>query len=242
MDKFTIERKEGNFVMMYKEPIMNKSLSLKARGLLYTIMSFPPSWEFSIKGIVSLTKEGQSAIYSTISELIEQGYCERRYLYENGKRIGADYSFADFPKFSKVEDLNQENLNLENLNLENPTQYNNKENKEIKLSKEEVLEDKRNKFREACQKYVPEYGQKMVDDFVHYWCEANGSKLRCEIAKQKTGCFEIKRRMATWASKSYNNAPVLFGAPSTPQVARVKKTKWEEMGMTEEEYNRFIKG
>lgn len=110
------------------------------------------------------------------------------------------------------------------------------------ISIEEVLADKREKFRACCEKYVPTYGRKMVEDFCNYWCEANGSKLKCEIAKQKTGCFEIGRRIANWASKPYNNNNWGYTPAPAPMPQKPKKTKWEEMGLTEEEYNKFIKG
>lgn len=224
--------------MVYKTPFQDKELSLKARGLLITIMAFPSDWEFSINGLVKVLKEGKSSIYNTINELIDRGYCKRENKQDtNGRMLGVDYCFAEYPKFASVDGSNPL---PENRDTDNQPQYKKEDNKINKQTIEEVLAEKRGKFRECCQKYIPAYGQKMVDDFINYWCEANGSRLRCEIAKQKSGCFEIGRRLATWASKSYNNGGYI--PASTPQPQRVKKTKWEEMGITEEEYNRLFKG
>src|SRR5574344_3135972 len=92
MDRFTIDRKEGNFVMIYKDPFKDNDLSLKAKGLIATVMAFPPNRDFSIGGLASMLKEGKSAIYSAIDELISCGYCNRDYLYDNGKRVGVNRS------------------------------------------------------------------------------------------------------------------------------------------------------
>ena len=62
MEIFTIDRKEGDFITIYKEPFRNKALSLKARGLLATLLALGPRWQFSVKGISSILKERRDAI------------------------------------------------------------------------------------------------------------------------------------------------------------------------------------
>lgn len=49
-------------------------------------------------------------------------------------------------------------------------------------------------FREQADKFVPEYGRKMIDAFCDYWTEFGGKKMRFE--KEKT--WELKRRLQTW--------------------------------------------
>lgn len=87
-------------------------------------------------------------------------------------------------------------------------------------------------MKERCEPFVAQYGRQMVDAFVSYWGEANGNRLRCEIAKQKSGAFEISRRLATWASKEYNQPR----KPVTPASAPSGRPIWESLGMTREQY------
>lgn len=113
-----------------------------------------------------------------------------------------------------------------------------KDNIERKLTDEEIIQAKRDSLRKACEPYVDKYGQKMIDDFVFYWGEASGKNLKWEISKKKSGCFEISRRLATWANNNRNS-----GSNPTPRTAAAplpKKKIWEEMGVTEEYYRTVI--
>ena len=100
------------------------------------------------------------------------------------------------------------------------------------------LEEKRKAFADKCEAYVPQYGRKMVDDFVRYWTEANGSKLKCEIARQRSGAFEISRRLATWAGKEYNKPSQ--PTPQRPVTPKSGKTPWEALGLTYEQYQEVV--
>ena len=93
------------------------------------------------------------------------------------------------------------------------------------------VEEKRAILREKCEPYVAQYGRPMIEAFLNYWGEANGNEIRCEVAKRKSGAFEIARRLATWASKDYNQTPAQPAQPSRP-----KKEIWEELGITREQY------
>ena len=49
--------------------LRDKSLSLKAVGLLSKMLSFNDGWKFSTKGLSAICKEGPDAILSALSEL-----------------------------------------------------------------------------------------------------------------------------------------------------------------------------
>ena len=53
-------------------------LSLPGRGLLGTILSLPPNWTFSVRGLTSICREGESCIRSTLKELEQLGYLTRK--------------------------------------------------------------------------------------------------------------------------------------------------------------------
>lgn len=141
MDVIKVSKTEGNFVMMYNGVFREKDLSLRAKGMLATIMSLPPSWDFSIKGLSCILKEGRDAIYSTINELIEKSYCVRYEIKDNGKIKGTEYHFCE-----KSGDLGTfqpypEKPYTESPDTENPTQYNIQVNKSEKSN----IEEKTNK-------------------------------------------------------------------------------------------------
>lgn len=97
MDIIKIERTEGDFVQMYNAPFRDKSLSLKARGLLATIMSLPSSWDFSVRGLATILKEQRKAIYTAINELIGAGYCQREQTRSGNGFGDMVYTFFETP-------------------------------------------------------------------------------------------------------------------------------------------------
>lgn len=52
-------------------------VSGRARGVWLTVMSLPPDWDFSLKGLSKIMKESIFAIRTSVTELIETGYVTR---------------------------------------------------------------------------------------------------------------------------------------------------------------------
>ena len=106
--------------MHFKE----KEMSLKAKGLLSMMLSLPDDWDYSIAGLVVLSKDGKESVMSALSELEEFGYLRRTRLTDTkGRFAGYDYDIyekpiSDKPKLDKPY--------AENPNTENPTQLNTK--------------------------------------------------------------------------------------------------------------------
>ena len=122
--------KNANYTTISNVFLRDKELSLKAKGLLATILSLPENWDFSIKGICATIKEGTTAVYSAIDELKEHGYCKVvTNRNEKGMIVGNDYTF--------YEDPSMENLNVGNQTQINTNNTDNKEkNKEEETNKE----------------------------------------------------------------------------------------------------------
>lgn len=53
---------QRNFTMISNSVLRDKELSMKDRGVLCTICSFPDGWEFSIAGLSSIVPDGVDAI------------------------------------------------------------------------------------------------------------------------------------------------------------------------------------
>ena len=111
--------KDKDFITMGKFHFKEKNMSLKAKGLLSLMLSLPEDWDYSVKGLTNLNKEGLDAIRVILKELEEFGYLHRTKVRdEKGKIIDVEYTIYEKPL--------RENPTLENPTLENPTQLNNK--------------------------------------------------------------------------------------------------------------------
>lgn len=109
--------KNTNYTTISNGFIKDRSLSLKAKGLLATVMSMPDDWDFSINGIVSIVKDGRTAVYSAINELKESGYCSVSVCRDDKNVIkGCDYTFYESPHsgFPHTENPHTENPHTEN--------------------------------------------------------------------------------------------------------------------------------
>ena len=73
MSVFKIE-KSKNYTVMSNYHLRDKNLSYKAKGLLSFMLSLPEDWDYSINGLVSISKEGVKAIRNILQELQRYGY------------------------------------------------------------------------------------------------------------------------------------------------------------------------
>ena len=62
------------YTVMSTYHLRDKNLSLKAKGLLSMMLSLPKDWDYSIKGLVAISKEGEYSITSIIDELKHYNY------------------------------------------------------------------------------------------------------------------------------------------------------------------------
>lgn len=144
---------DHRFTTINNTVIRDKTLSLRAKGFLLTVMALPPDWDFSIAGISSVIKEGRDAVYHVINELIEKGYCTREKRYENGKISEWVYTFDQQSKLlpenlvlenqeiaesqqTSAPKLLPEKLEQENLEQGFPTQYKTDLDKDLKDKEE----------------------------------------------------------------------------------------------------------
>lgn len=80
--------KNNNFSIVSNSIIRDTRLSLKARGLLILMLSLPDCWQFSIKGLATLSGEGNDSIRGGIKELEEVGYLSRKRKHLPNGRLG----------------------------------------------------------------------------------------------------------------------------------------------------------
>ena len=85
--------------------LRNEYLSLKARGLLATILSFPDSWQFSIRGLEKILHDGRTAIEGAVKELEQAGHIVRlpQGRGEDGRMLPAVWEIYERPILNDPE-------------------------------------------------------------------------------------------------------------------------------------------
>ena len=97
MPVFRIERTH-DYTVMSNHHLKNPQLTLKAKGLLSMMLSFPDEWNYSERGLAAICKEGVDAIHSAIKELEKEGYMERHQLRgKGGKIVDTEYVIYEKP-------------------------------------------------------------------------------------------------------------------------------------------------
>ena len=75
-----------------------KGMSLKAKGLLSLMLSLPDEWDYSVRGLATLSKDGKDSVMTTLTELEEFGYLKRTKILDgNGRFSGYDYDIFEKP-------------------------------------------------------------------------------------------------------------------------------------------------
>ena len=133
--------KNANYTVMSNYHLRDKNLSLKAKGLLSIMLSLPNDWDYSVKGLVAICHEKETAVQNALRELKGNNYIVVHKLYadksQNG-RIQYIYDIYEHPFNAKQEVgfLGVENLGVEFLGVENPVQLNKEKLNTNKLNKE----------------------------------------------------------------------------------------------------------
>lgn len=101
-------KRTSGYTIMSNYHLRDMNLSLKASGLLSLVLSLPEDWQYSVKGLTAIVKEGESAVKSALQELEQHGYLRRTEIRtESGKFQGLEYIFLEYP--GQLEDLQNQN-------------------------------------------------------------------------------------------------------------------------------------
>ena len=97
MAVFRIE-KNRDYTVMSNHHLRNRSLSLKAKGLLSMMLSLPEEWNYTTRGLASICKEGTDSIGTALKELERTGYIVRNRLRDSkGKIMDVEYVIYETP-------------------------------------------------------------------------------------------------------------------------------------------------
>jgi hypothetical protein len=137
-----IVRPKCNYSVVSNLITRNKKISVFAKGVYFIVMSLPDDWDFSVRGIISITGEGKHKIYKALAELKKTGYCTTKQIRGASKIEGIEYTFHNEPQagtdlhpdFLDADFLDTDFLDTDFLDTENRTQLNNQQSS-INLNK-----------------------------------------------------------------------------------------------------------
>lgn len=181
MAKVTV-KKEQNYTIISNDIFKDTRLSFKAKGLLTTMLSCPPNWNYTIEGLSKISKDGKASIRSALAELEEFGYLERKQLRdEKGSFTDLEYVVYEKPKTknpisenpttdnpisgkrtqlntikSNTDKLNTNGLSTDKLNTDNisPTELNTDKSVSSPTGLHTSLSDERKARGESKDKWV----------------------------------------------------------------------------------------
>ena len=98
MAVYRVERTR-DYTVMSNHHLKDTGLSLKAKGLLSLMLSLPDDWNFNMRGLSSICKEGLEAIGTALKELERAGYMVRNQLRgANGRITDTEYIIYERPQ------------------------------------------------------------------------------------------------------------------------------------------------
>ena len=175
-----------DFTIVRNSIFRDYRLSAKAKGVACQLLSLPPTWEYSVKGIVTLFSDGEASIRSALSELESLGYLRREQDRTEGKFGKIKYIITDVLKREKPY---VENPQAVNSVADNQAQLNTKESITELLNTKESLQTE---FEKLWELYPRKQGK--ADAFKHY-LKARKSNVAYEDIEQ--GIFAYKNYIKT---------------------------------------------
>lgn len=135
-----INNTQKAFTIVDKALTMDKSLSLRERGMMVTLLSLPPVWEFSAKGIAAILPDGKDAVTNSLKSLEEKNYIIREQTKDkDGKFSKTKLIVNPNPEIPRAGNPLTGNPDTVKPSTENPPQYNNKEIKNKEINNKESI-------------------------------------------------------------------------------------------------------
>lgn len=129
----------ANYTTMANYHLRDERLSLRAMGLMSKMLSLPDDWDYTVKGLAAIVKEGRDAVRKALMELEAAGYLVR----EQGRSSGGNFAANDYTLYEEPQalPLTEKPSTVKPTTVKpsadsptsvNPTQLNNLINKETK--------------------------------------------------------------------------------------------------------------
>jgi hypothetical protein len=181
--------KKNDYTIIDNNIFKNTKLTLKAKGMICTMLSLPDNWVFNEMGLTQLSNDSRTGIRSTLKELQEFGYLKReRARDEKGILRDTIYTIYEEPMYQKPT-------------LDKPTldkkHYKELIDKELNNKKEIYKERFIKPTFEEIEKYIEEKNMNVnAQTFYNYFTESNWVDSKGNKVKN------WKQKLITW--NSYN--------------------------------------
>ena len=96
MAVFRVE-KTRDYTVMANHHLRNTTLSLKAKGLLSLMLSLPDDWDYTLKGLAKICRDGVDSIAAAVKELEDAGYIVRKRVRDDKGRVRDSEPSAPMP-------------------------------------------------------------------------------------------------------------------------------------------------
>lgn len=134
--------KNRGYTVMANYHLRDKTLSLKAVGLLSKMLSFNDGWQFSTKGLSAICKEGPDAVLAALRELEDHGYLIRhRQRGAKGRMSNTVFEIYEQPQ---PVSPHRENPDVDNPDMDNPHMENPHGENPAQLNTNQVINNQRN--------------------------------------------------------------------------------------------------
>lgn len=90
-----------NYTTMSNRHLRDERLSLRAIGLMSKMLSLPEDWDYTVKGLAAIVKEGRDAVRKALMELEDAGYLVR----EQGRSAGGNFAANDYTLYEEPQAL-----------------------------------------------------------------------------------------------------------------------------------------
>ena len=164
--------KTQNYSVMSNYHFKEKSMSLKAMGLLSLMLSLPNDWDYSVEGLTKLCADGETAIDSALTELKNFGHLKVKKLMPNETKSGRiEYEYTVFEEPHKealLDTTPTQHTHKTLLSLTNPPEATKPKNNQTKskkkknediinaIMKSDKLKDFNNTLKDLFKKWLEE--------------------------------------------------------------------------------------
>ena len=217
--------KNKDYTVMSNYHLKDANMSFKAKGLLSMMLSLPDDWDYSIKGIVSISKENKTSIQSALKELEENKYLKRTKKQNEKGQFEYIYDIYEKPWTEKpcmenlvtdnpcTENMPQINTNIQNTKKQNTKKSNTNNKREYGEFKNVLLTDDEYKKLEEknalsqienLSSYMASIGKKYKD---HYATILNWDRRDKQKENKEHKSFqqlEYERQMKLLWGDDYN--------------------------------------
>ena len=216
MAVFRVNRNK-NYTHMANYHFREKQMSLKAKGLLSLMLSLPEEWDYSVRGLAALSKDGKDSVMNTLTELEKFGYLKRTKVLDDGGRFaGYDYDIFEKPQPGNpvAENPCPGNPDTGNPNTGNPPQLNTKKSSTKRSSTKksntkEFVPPTLEEVEKYCQERKNNVDPKKFFDYfsASEWIDSKGNPV-----------LNWKQKIITWESyKGVNTDGQSAGDSSKPK-------------------------